>query len=102
MDLHSAHICNIFKQKKQGAAKQTTGLDGSYIEIGSNKIVGAATSNMGTLAETLEAPDNNQTILMVLSRLEAANQDLAKRMDRIEQQSNTNFTPLPLPRPREI
>ena len=48
------------------------------------------------------APDNNQAILAVLSQLEIANQDLARRMDRMEQQSNTNSTPVPSPRPREM
>ena len=53
------------------------------------------------VSQVVGVPDPNQAILSALSRLEAANQDLARRMDRMERGGDTKSTPVQSPQPRE-
>ena len=76
--------------------------DGSYLQVGSaNGTVSVPSHSFTSVSQAPGAPDPNQAILSALSRLEAANQDLARHMDRMERGGYTNSTPVQSPRPIE-
>ena len=76
--------------------------DGSYLQVGSdNGTVSVPPHSFTSVLQAPGAPDPSQAILSALSRLEAANQDLARRMDRMERGGDTNSTPVQSPQPRE-
>ena len=76
-------------------------MDGSYLQVGSDTVtVSAPSHSFSSVSQATEVPDPNQAILSTLSQLEAANQDLARHMDRMERGGNTNSTNVQLPQPR--
>ena len=87
---------------KKRSSQKISQVDGSYLQVGSDTVnVSAPPHSFSSVSQAAEVPDPNQAILSALSRLEAANQDLARRMDKMERGGNTNSTPVQSPRPRE-
>ena len=87
---------------KKRASQKSFHADGSYLQVGSETVtVSAPPQSFTSVSHGIGGSDPNQAILSALSRLESANQDLARRMDRMERGRDTNSTPVPSPRPRE-
>ena len=87
---------------KKRSSQKSSHADGSYLQVGSEpSSVSAPPQSFTSVAQGTGPLDPNQAILSALSRLEAANQDLARRMERMERGGDTNSTPVPSPRPRE-
>ena len=87
---------------KKRSSQKISQVDGSYLQVGSDTgTVSAPSHSFSSVSQVAEVRFPNQAILSALSRLEAADQDLACRMDRMERGGNTNSTPVQLPRPRE-
>ena len=100
--LSSTSVRSAMKHKKNKTGKSSGDSDGSYLQVGSgHATISANQTDLSHQATSSTAPDTNQAILTVLNRLEAANQDLSRRMARIEQQGNKNSTPLASPRHRD-
>ena len=87
---------------KRRTSQKNSQADDFYFQVGSYSVTVSAPSHTFTSGSQVSGPlDSNQAILSALTRLEAANQDLACRMDRMERGANTNSTPVQSPRPRE-
>ena len=97
--LFSISLRNVMKQRKSKPGQSSADSDGSYLPIGSDHMTVSGT-NKDSLQQASTAPVSvtNQAILTVLNCLEVTNQDLSRRMERIEQQGNKNFTPMASPR----
>ena len=89
------------RTKKRSSLKVSQA-DGSYLQVGSdNGTVSASSQPFTSVSQVAGISDPNQAILSAISRLEAANQDLAHWMDRMERRGDTNSTPVQSPRPRD-
>ena len=80
---------------KKRSSQKISQANGSYLQVGSDTVtVSAPPHSFASVSQAAGIPDPNQAILSALSRLEAANQDLARRMGRMERGGNTKSTPV--------
>ena len=87
---------------KKRSSQKTSQADGSYLQVRSDTVtVSAPPHSFASVSQVAGVPDPNQAILSALSRLQAANQDLARRMERMERGGSTNSIPVQTPQPRE-
>ena len=87
---------------KRRTSQKNSQADGSYLQVGSDNATASASSHKFISNSQVScSSDSNQAILSALTRLEAANQDLSCRMDRMDRDANTNSTPVQSSRPRE-
>ena len=87
---------------KKRSSQKSSHANGSYLQVGSETVtVSTPPQSFTSVSHGIGVSDPNQAIWSALSRLESANQDLARRMDRMERGGDTNSTPVPSPRPRE-
>ena len=95
-------LCVTTVRTKKRSSHKVSQADGSYLQVGSNNgSVSASSQPFTSIPQVAAISDPNQAILSALSRLEAANQDLARRMDRMERGGDTNSTPVQSPRPKD-
>ena len=87
---------------KRRTSQKNSQVDGSYLQVGSDNATVSAPSHTFNSGSQVSGPsDWNQAILSALARLEAANQELAHRMDMMEREHYTNSMPVHSPRSRE-
>ena len=83
---------------KKRTSQKNSHVDGPYLQVRSyNVTVSAPSHTFTSVSQASGVSDLNQAILSALTRLEAANQDLARRMERMESGGNTNSTPVQSP-----